>query len=337
MKRVLVFSFITLSAALLFSCASKEQKVEQVVLPKVKVQGVRMDNVQQQVVYTANLEAYVKNNIAPQQPRRIKKLYVEVGDHVRQGQLLVQLDDSFLTQAAAQLDNSRKEWERARDLYEVGGTSRSELDSRTMSYEVAKSSYENMVENTRLVAPCAGVISARNYDNGDMIGQSPVYVLDQIDRVKIRFSASEQYTSVFRKGMKIPFTLDAFPGEQFTGVVSRFNPTVDPATHSFQVELTYANPREKVRPGMFARVIVPLGKKRNIICPDRAVQKLMGSGDRFVYVLEEDGTVRYSKVTLGRRMDDTYEILDGLADGDIVVIEGQAALKSGCKVEVVNE
>jgi len=88
---------------------------------------------------------------------------------------------------------------------------------------------------------------------------------------------------------------------------------------------------------MFARVTLPYGKQNHVVAPDRAVNKLMGSGDRYVYVLEADGTVRYSKVELGRRLGAEWEILSGLESGETVVVKGVNALTNGCKVEVVNK
>jgi multidrug efflux pump subunit AcrA (membrane-fusion protein) len=88
---------------------------------------------------------------------------------------------------------------------------------------------------------------------------------------------------------------------------------------------------------MFARVTLPYGKQNRVVTPDRSVNKLMGSGDRYVYILEADATVRYSKVELGRRMGSEWEIISGVENGQSVVVKGQTALTNGCKVEVVNK
>jgi RND family efflux transporter MFP subunit len=137
--------------------------------------------------------------------------------------------------------------------------------------------------------------------------------------------------------MPVYVTLDAYGDEKFEGKVSLIYPTIDVATHTFKVEVSVANKNERVRPGMFARVTLPYEKNNRVVAPDRAVNKLMGSGDRYVYVLEADGTVRYSKVTLGRRLDTEWEILSGLESGQTVVVKGQTALTNGCKVNVVKK
>jgi RND family efflux transporter MFP subunit len=137
--------------------------------------------------------------------------------------------------------------------------------------------------------------------------------------------------------MSVDIALDAYGDEVFSGKIARIYPTINPATHTFQVEVNVANGNERVRPGMFARVTLPYEKNNRVVAPDRAVNKLMGSGDRYVYVLEADGTVRYSKVTLGRRLDTEWEILSGLESGQTVVVKGQTALTNGCKVNVVKK
>ena len=107
-------------------------------------------------------------------------------------------------------------------------------------------------------------------------------------------------------------------------------------TRTFTVEVKIDNSYRTLRPGMFARATVNFGSNNNVVIPDVAVVKQQGSGERFVYVLNEDNTVTYKKVVLGRRMGAEYEVLEGLQDGDKIVIGGQIRLKDGVKV-IVNE
>ena len=317
-----------------------KQQTEEVAvaLPEVEVVKVARREVAQQSSFTGNVEAWIVNNIAPQSPRRIKEIRVDVGDHVKKGQLLVSLDASALAQAKAQLDNYKTEYERANELYQFGGASKSEWDARRLQYEVAKSTYENLLENTTLEAPISGIVTARNYDNGDMSGNLPILVIEQIRPVKIMINVSETLFAKVRKGMRVYVSFDAYGEQVFNGSVSRIYPTINNTTRTFQVEVSLPNTDERVRPGMFARVTLPYGKKNNVVIPDLAVNKLMGSGDRYVYILNRaDNTVRYSKVELGRRMDNEYEVLSGVNHGDEVVVKGQLAITNGCAVEVASK
>lgn len=333
-----IFKSLLIAAVAMAGVSCKEKKAVQEqteALPSVTVETVSSREVIQQTVFTGTVEADVVNNIAPQQPRRISRILVDVGDRVKAGQLLVELDRSSLVQAKAQMDNALIEYERTNELYEFGGASKSEWDARRLQYDVAKSTYDNMLENTTLVSPVAGVVSARNYDNGDMAGSSPILVVEQIRPVKIMINVSESLFSKVKRGMKIYVTFDAYGDEQFTGKVTRIYPTIDNSTRTFQVEVSLPNSDERIRPGMFARVTLPYDVANHVVAPDRAILKLMGSGDRYVYIYNPaDGTVRYSKVELGRRMDAEYEILSGIESGDQVVVIGQNALSNGAKVEL---
>ena len=170
-----------------------------------------------------------------------------------------------------------------------------------------------------------------------MAGGLPVLVIEQIRPVKIMINISENLFARVRKGMKVDVNFEAYGDEVFAGSISRIYPTINNSTRTFAAEVTIPNNDERVRPGMFARVTLPYGKQNRVVTPDRSVNKLMGSGDRYVYVLEADGTVRYSKVELGRRLGSEWEILSGLESGETVVVKGATALTNGCKVEVVNK
>ena len=338
MKKIFLSSMFVVAAVAMVSCGSKqaEKQEEVVALPKIEAQTVSSRMVSQEAIFTGTVEAQVVNNIAPQQPLRIKEIRFDIGDHVRKGDLLVRLDNSTLVQAKAQLENAKREYERTKELYKVGGASKSEYDARSLQYEVAQTTYSNLVENTTLISPISGIVTARNYDAGDMYAGQPVLVVEQITPVKIKINVSESLFAKVKKDMPVNITLEAYGDEVFEGKVARIYPTINQATHTFQVEVAIANKNERVRPGMYARVTLPYGKNKSVVISDRAVQKLMGSGDRYVYIYNPaDSTVRYSKVQLGRRVNAEFETLSGVNDGELVVTQGHIGLTNGCKVELV--
>ncbi len=351
-----IFRMICIASAAVAAAAcggNNQEQAKQVVdtTPTVAVQEVTRRDVPQEVVYTTTVQAFVKNNIAPQSVNRIAEIKVEVGDNVRKGQVLAKMDSVQLQQARHQLKqaelqmkNNEVEYGRLKGLYDAGGLSKSDLDAielaynaSQLSYNVAKKSYENLLENSVLVSPTNGVVTARNYDVGDMYAMSaPIFTVEQIAPVKLLVGVSESDYTKVHKGDAVVITADALPGEEFTGTINRIYPTVDPATRTFTVEVKVANADKKLRPGMFARATVTFGLNNSIIIPDVAVVKQQGSGERFVYVLNADGTVSYTKVVLGRRLGAEYEVLEGLGDGAKVVTGGQIRLKDGVKV-IVNE
>lgn len=335
LKTLLFASILPLVAGCGNGKSSKPQAEAAEVIPTVAVATVHSRSVDQLATYTSTVEANIKNNIAPQTVGRIQKINVEVGDFVKAGQIVAEIDKVNLQQAELQMKNNEIEYQRLKGLYDAGGLSKSDLDAIELAYKVSKTTYENLLENTVLRSPIDGVITARNYDKGDMFSMGqPIYVVEQIMPVKLYVGISEsEYTKV-KKGDTVEITVEAFPGKVFYGKVSRINPTIDAATHTFKAEVMVANNFKSLRPGMYARVTVKFGAEENVVVPDIAVVKQAGSGDKYIYVLNADNTVSYRKVTLGRRLGAEYEVLDGINDGDIVVTEGQVRLKDGVKVTV---
>jgi len=302
---------------------------------QVKVQPAAKQDVELSGTYSATVQAYAVNNIAPQSSSRIQKINVEVGDFVHKGQVLAEMDRVQLDQAKLRLTNAETELNRLRQLYEQGGLAQSDFEAQELSYKVSKSSYDNLLENTILRSPVNGVVTARNYDRGDMYAMaSPIFTVQQIVPVKLLVGVSEtDYTKV-KKGDRVTLTVDALPGREFTGTIKRLHPIMDAMTHTFNVEVIVNNSDRALRPGMYARVTISFGKTNSIVVPDAAVLKMQGSGQRSVFVIE-DGKAVGKLVSLGRHFDGKYEISSGLEEGENVVIKGQNSLRNGVDVEVI--
>jgi RND family efflux transporter MFP subunit len=338
MKKICI---IALAALALASCAQKKNnqeaadKAAQPVRQAVKVLPAALQNVRQDGSYSATIQANAINNIAPQSGGRIQKINVEVGDFVSAGQILAEMDRVQLDQAQLRLVNAETELGRLKQLYEQGGLAQSDYEAAELNYKVSKSSYDNLLENTILRSPINGVVTARNYDRGDMYGMaSPIFTVQQIVPVKILVGISEaDYTKV-RKGDRITLSVDALPGKTFSGSVRRIYPTVDPMTHTVNIEVQVPNQNRELRPGMYAKVNVNFGSSRNIVVPDAAVVRLQGSGQRNVFVVE-NGVAVQKAVSLGRHFDGQYEILSGIEVGEMVVVKGGSSLSNGANVEVI--
>lgn len=302
--------------------------------PRVKLADVVARPVEQIQEYTATVEAIVKNSIAPSSPVRIDKILVEVGDRVNKGQKLVIMDEANLKKMKLQVEFERLEYNRINELYKVGGVSKSDWENAKTALNVNETSYKNLLENTTLLSPISGVVTARNYDNGDMYStNNPVLVVEQIAPVKLMINISENYFPKVKKGTPVSVKLDVYEGEEFQGKISLVYPTIDVATRTFPVEITLVNKEQKVRPGMFARATLDFGTINHVVVPDLAIVKQAGSGDRYVYVYK-DGKVSYNKVQLGRRMGSEYELVSGVDNNSKVVVAGQIRLRDGAEVEV---
>lgn len=264
------------AAVMAVSCGNNNSKTAEqpqaaeVRLPNVTIMAASYKDVPQSDVYTANVEAYAKNNIAPQSPSRIQKIYVEVGDFVRAGQIVAKMDEVSLNQSKLSMANDSLEYSRIKKLYEQGGVSKSDFDAMELKYNVTRSQYQNLLENTILRSPVSGVITARNYDQGDMYGGSPIYVVEQITPVKLYVGISEMDYTRVKKNDTVTLTADALPGKTFTGRIARIYPTIDAATHTFTAEVNVANSDRLLRPGMYARVTVNFGSNHSIVVPATA-------------------------------------------------------------------
>ena len=329
--------YIAAAALTLAACGKNEsdKTVEvQEELPLVVIDVAHSQDVAQSKSYTANVEAENVNNIAPATPNRIKTIAVDAGDRVTKGQILVTLDRANIDQLRINLEQIEREYNRAVQLLEIGGGTQQAVDQLKAQLDAARSQYDNLLENTVLTSPITGVVTARNYDPGDMTGNLPVLTVGQLSPVvKVLIGISENDMALVRKGMPVTVALDAFPDETFEGTVNRIYPTIDTSTRTFMAEVRIANPGERIKPGMFARVGFDMGTKHNVVVPDRAVVKQTGSGNKYVHTYS-NGRVAYKKVELGQRLGDSYELISGINDGDTVVIAGQSRLADNVPVQI---
>lgn len=343
MTLVKIIPFAAVTALLFTACSGADKNASDAAAhqvtdqrPMVKVMKVSATDVAQITDYTATVEAEKTNNITTSTPNRIKSILVDVGDRVTKGQTVVILDDVNIEQMRLRLENQKTDYERALELYNIGGGTKQSVDQLRTEYEAYKRSYENMVENTRLQSPVTGVVTARNYDNGDMTASLPILTVEQIQPVKIIINVTETDFTKVKNGMPVSVTLDVYGDEVFDGKVTRIYPTVDASTRTFKVEISLPNTDSRVRPGMFARVRINFGEEHRVVVPDRAVVKQTGSGNRYIYVLDPaDSTVTFSHVELGQRLGSDYELVSGVDDGAEIVVSGQNALADGVAVRVI--
>lgn len=337
MKRMKQFSIIFCALVLGLSSCNKPKTDTKVVaeIPNVRVQQVLERQVEQTYEITATVQPQVKNSIAPSAPGRIRDILVEVGQNVVKGQKLVQMDVANLSNSETQIENYKRMYKRTLELFNVGGASQQELDNAKLQLDVAQTNLKNLTENTFLLSPLSGVVTARNYDNGDMYsGQLPVLTVMNINPVKLLINVSESYYAQVKSGMTVKVGFDVFEKDKFQGKVNLIYPTIDDRTRTFAVEIKMNNNNNKIRPGMFARVTLEFGKAKRIVVPDKTIVKQAGSGAKYVYVYS-DGKVQYKQVEVGRRVDSDYEILSGLSVGEQIVIAGQSKLVDGAVVKLI--
>ncbi|MDR2936508.1 MAG: efflux RND transporter periplasmic adaptor subunit [Rikenellaceae bacterium] len=319
------------------SCGNRSNAVQKPVeTPKVVVKAMTaaLASVEQISELTGNVLPYAENSITPAMSARIDRILVDVGSRVGRGQVLARMDETQFSQAEVQFNNLEADLARYRKLYEEGGISKQQLDQLETQVSVSKHAIDNLKVNTLLTSPISGVVTERNYDPGDVyMPGKPILTVMQIDRVKVLVNVSESYFPEVKQGMPVDVKLDLYPGEAFPGKVTLVHPAIDAGTRTFTTEITIQNGNSKLRPGMFARVTLHFGTADHVLVPDVAVQKQVGSNERYAFVVT-DGIARRRTLQVGRMIGNQYEILSGINDGEQVVVAGAQKLLDQSPVDV---
>ncbi|MDR0941494.1 MAG: efflux RND transporter periplasmic adaptor subunit [Bacteroidales bacterium] len=340
MKSIRITSLVIGLALLVTACGEKktEQAQEENKGTNVQVLKLEQTTVARNLSFSVVLQAYEKVAIAPNIPGRISNILVKVGSQVSAGQLLVQMDKSNYEQAKVQFDNLAVDYNRVKQLNASDNISKQQYDQTKASYEATKTKVDDLQANTFLRAPFAGVIEAKNYENGELFnGAQPILSLVQINNLKAFVSIPETYYSQLKEGTKVAITSDIYPNQTFEGVIEIIYPTIDPITHTFQIQIKIPNADKTLRPGMYASTSISFGNVKTTVVPYQAVLKLQGSNDRYVFV-NNNGVAKRIAVQLGQRFDDKTEIItEEIHDGDELVVVGQAKLVDGAPLIIQKE
>lgn len=342
MKRLFKFAVLGIAALGIVSCGGKKDEKSTTVVEKqpenVKVLTLAKERIAKHLEVAATLEGYEKMNIAPSITGHIEHIYVEVGSRVSKGSMLVRMDQTQLNTTRINLSSTKVELNRVSALKSSGSASEQTYDQVKATYDQLVETERFQNENTFVKAQFSGIISAKNYEDGEMYTGAPILTLSQINRLKAIISIPESYFPLVKKGMKVDIASDIYPEQTFVGTIEIVYPTIDATTHTFQVKLNIPNGNERLRPGMYVRATLALGEVDAIVVPYQSVLKLTGSNDRYVFV-NNDGAARRVAVTLGERYNERIEIIPentgDLKEGDQLIITGQARLVDGSKLNII--
>lgn len=326
------------AAALLAGCGqpqTQQQAVERTEI--VETTTLQKSEITRTLEFSTTLQGYQTVNIAPSITGKIEHIYVEVGKSVQKGAMLVRMDQNQYTTTKLTYANLGVELQRIAALRESGAVSQQTYDQTKLSYDQTAQSVSFLETNTFVKAPFSGVISAKNYEDGELYSGQPILVLTQIQTLKALINIPESYFPYVKAGMKVDISSDIYPEVTFPSTIEIVYPTIDPASHTFQAKLKIPNGTLKLRPGMYVHTKLPMGMAEAIVVPYQTVQKLTGSNDRYIF-LDEGGVAKRVFVKLGQRFDENIEILsDEIKVGDRLVTVGQGKLVDGAKLNVVKE
>lgn len=365
MKRITVAkAFVVLFCFLsFFSCRPRNQeeviKEETFGAAPVKVFKVKKQRISEKLFYTGVIEPWKKINITPDVGGKIAKIYVEEGDSVKKGQLLAELDtrairlqlkqaEAALAVAQANFKDAERNMERMERLQQEKAVSDQQYEKIKLAYEAAEAQLQqakaalnlarHSLDVSLMKSPFSGVIASKNAEVGDVINPmmggfsstSGVLTLMDFSRVKIEIDVSLQDVVRIKKGQTAHLRVTAYPEENFFGHISLVNITADPMTKKFKVIVEIANPDLLLRPNTFGEVILEVSTHENaLVIPQKAVLE-----DKYVFLAREDNTVMRKEVILGLQNSDRIEIVNGLKEGDLVVVEGNFGLEDGAKIDI---
>lgn len=336
---------ILLLAVILFTGCEKEQTgqkddaVDPKAVPVVLAEVVKADMVRR-MDFVGSIAPWQQAALGSQVSGKVEKIFVEVGDRVAEGDMLIQMSDEQLIQSRANLIALEKDWQRLKGLKEKGTVTQQAFDKVDAAYQAAKAGYEMMLTNTQIRAPFAGRITAKYYEEGEVftpmsgrVGKPAILELMDLSKLKVIISIPEKDLPEFRRGLDVFLSVDAYPEAEFKAVVNRVDPTVDPRSRMGSAELKIDHPQEKLKPGMFARIGVILETRKGVLTvPTECV--IHENNEDFVFLIDQQMALK-RLVNIGLQNGEITEIIEGLELADPVIRVGQRVVKSGQPILIV--
>ncbi|MBR6116192.1 MAG: efflux RND transporter periplasmic adaptor subunit [Paludibacteraceae bacterium] len=333
MKKFFLFAA---AAIMLISCGKKEEETteQQERIEPVEVTRLQTHEVERRITLSSNLQAYETVSISPSLTGKIEHIYVEIGDRVRRGDSIVRMDQQQYQTTRLTIANLRVEMARLDSLLTYGSATQQQRDQMELQLEQTKVNLKFLTTNTFNLSPITGVVTAKNYEDGELYSGQPIVVLAEVDRLKTLVAIPESYLPRIRKGMSLQLLSDVYPDRVFPASVEVVYPTIDAATHTFQAKVVVPNKEGLLRPGMYVQTTIGLGTDRVITAPYSTVLKLIGANDRYVFI-HNKGRAQRVTVEMGDRFGDDVEIsAPEIHDGVELITAGEARLVDSVRVEV---
>ena len=329
--------FLLAAAALMLAgCSNKEAETgeKQERIEPVEVTRLYSHEVERKITLSSNLMAYETVSISPSLTGKIEHIYVEIGDRVRRGDSIVRMDQQQYQTAKLTIANLRVEMARLDSLLTYGSATKQQRDQMQLQLEQTKVNLKFLTTNTFNLAPISGVVTAKNYEDGELYSGQPIVVLAEVDRLKTLVAIPESYLPRIRKGMSLQLVSDVYPDRVFPASVEVVYPTIDAATHTFQAKVVVPNKEDLLRPGMYVKTTISVGQDQVITAPYSTVLKLIGANDRYVFI-HKNGRAQRVSVEMGDRFGDDVEIsAPEIHDGVELITQGESRLVDSVKVEV---
>jgi len=307
--------------------------------------SVRIAPVKKQPV---DLDFSVNGNFIPKQELnflsenagRVTKIYVEEGDRVSKGQILAHIDAEIINTdretAQAALENAIKDENRYSSSFKTGGVTQQQLDQAKLATRNARlrlQSSARRVSDANIKAPINGIINKKYIEVGAFVTAQGTQLFEIVDvsKLKLKVNVNEGQVANLKVGDPAQIKSNVFPADNFSGKITFIAPKAD-ATLNFPVEIEVENNHKNtIKAGMYGTAIFKFPAQAATITIPRG--SFVGSvSSNQIFVLENGNTAKLRKVIAGRTINDQVEIIDGLKEGETVIVSGQINLVDGSAV-----
>jgi len=312
----------------------------------VSVEKVAKKNLSETLSLVGSIYANNDVNIISEAAGKITAVFTKIGDYKQAGSVLFQVDDELrkaaFMSAEANYEKAKKDYERFQTLYQQKSVSDSQLDQAKLGAALAETQYivaKRQLEDTQIKTPISGYITARNVDLGSMVQGAPqptlVANIVDISKLKVKLNLAESDAFLVKVGDQVKVTVDVYPGVAFKGRIESISSKGDDA-HTYPVEISINNEStHPLKAGMFARVEFTSLKDRETIVIPR--ESLVGSVKEPQVFIVENGIAKLRNITVGDQSGIYVQVLQGLMEGETIVVNGQNNLVNNLKVEIVNK
>ena len=336
---------------------------ERAAVPTVNVVEPSSAGLSQEIVLPGNTQAFNDTPIYARTNGYLKHWYVDIGTHVKQGQLLADIDtpevDQQLEQARADLKNAQANEQLAQitaarwqNLLKTNSVSKQETDQAVSDLSARQASVDSMAANVhrleqlqsfeKVYAPFAGVITARNTDIGALInagaGGVPqeLFHMAAVNKLRVYVAVPEVDSLAAQTGAKATLTLDEFPGEPFEGTIVRDSDSIDSATRTLNVEVDVNNAQGRIKTGAYAFVHLKLPQSTRASAASLTIpaNTLLFRSEGLRVGVVRNGHAELTPIKIGRDFGATVEVVAGLQPTDQVIVNPSDSLTSGSPVQV---
>ena len=352
MKKIIITILIIVSALALIAYTlinnKKENEAKTAIVAEqnasvsVKVGTVTNEDVSLDFSANGNFEPLQELKFSAEKPGRVVRVLVKEGDNVRIGQTLAIIRSeqilSDLQTAQASYQNAQADYNRFENAYKTGGVTKQQLDQAKLGLVTSRSRLQQAKVNigdTNIKATISGIVNKRYIEPGSVLGAStPMFDIVNVSKLKLKVTINESQVASLKLGNIIQVSASVYPDTKFSGRITFIAPMADNSLN-FPVEIEIANNSSNdLKAGMYGTAQFSSNQQRKslIIVPRNAFVGSVSSNQIFV---AENGIAKLKTVTAGRILGDKVEIINGLSEGETVIITGQINLQDGSKVDII--